>query len=183
MCKLSNLYVLDLWSNNVSGDITFNVANSLPQLMNQPCKIKVKQVQSELVDAGLATVVGPPEVVTNPSSIDKYLYLRVVHNMNIQSGSNREGFSNSNILCLFDTYKGRQTFIAGAAFGDATSLSNAATGTTETDCTLFAPNGLPAILTLQRWGTDNTTLVDAQRDLVRLSWIVRLEITVNPDQE
>ena len=183
MCKLSNLYILDLWDNDSSGSITFNVANSLPQLMNQPCKIKVKQIQSKLYDAGVAAAAGPPVVVEiPPSSIDKYLYLRVVHNMNIQSGSNKAGFSNSNILSLFDTYKGRQTFATGAVTAIPT-VSNAITGTTETNCTLFAPIGLPAILTLQRWGTDNTTLVDAQHDSVRLSWIVRLEITVNPDQE
>ena len=97
MCRLSNLYVLDLWDNDGAGGITFNVANSLPQLMNQPCKIVVKQVQSELVDSTAAT----------PISIDDLIYFRVVHNMNVQSGTNLSGFSNSNILCLFDTYKGR----------------------------------------------------------------------------
>ena len=174
MCRLSNLYILDLWDNDGLGGITFNTANSLPQLMNQPCKIVVKQLQSELVDAGDNTV----QPVISPSSIDIFTYFRVVHNMNIQSGTNLVGFSNSNILCFFDTYKSRRTFAADA------TLTNNATGTTETDCTLFAPNGLPAILKLQRWGATNVAaLSDARRDSSRLSWLVRLEITVNPDQE
>jgi len=173
MCRLSNLYILDLWDNDGAGGITFNTANSLPQLMNQPCKIVVKQLQSELVDAGEQA-----PVVIPASSIDIYTYFRVVHNMNIQSGTNLVGFSNSNILCFFDTYKSRRTFAADA------TLTNNATGTTETDCTLFAPNGLPAILTLQRWGATNAAaLSDARRDSSRLSWLVRLEITVNPDQD
>jgi len=168
MCKLSNLYVLDLWDNDGAGGITFNVANSLPQLMNQPCKIVVKQVQSELVDSTAAT----------PISIDDLIYFRVVHNMNIQSGTNLNGFSNSNILCLFDTYKGRKTF------DSAGNLTGHVTGTTESDCTLFAPNGLPNILTLQRWGALNQVgIQDTRRDSATLSFLVRLQITVNPDQE
>jgi hypothetical protein len=167
MCKLSNLYVLDLWDNDGAGGITFNVANSLPQLMNQPCKIVVKQVQSELVDS----------TATFPISIDNLIYFRVVHNMNVQSGTNLNGFSNSNILCLFDTYKGRKTFDLDG------NLTGHVTGTTQSECTLFAPNGLPNILTLQRWGALNQVAIqDIRRDSATLSFLVRLEITVNPDQ-
>ena len=168
MCKLSNMYVLDLWDNDGAGGITFNVANSLPQLMNQPCKIVVKQVQSELVDS----------TATFPISIDNLIYFRVVHNMNVQSGTNLYGFSNSNILCFFDTYKGRKTF------NENGNLTGHVTGTTESDCTLFAPNGLPNILTLQRWGALNQdNIQDIRRDSGRLSWIVRLQITVNPHED
>ena len=42
MCKLANVVVLDLYDNTSTGGIEFNVANSLPQLMNVPCKIVVK---------------------------------------------------------------------------------------------------------------------------------------------
>ena len=170
MCKLSNLYVLDLFDNDGAGGITFNVANSLPQLMNHPCKIVVKQVQGEFVDTSAPAI-----------TIDNFVYFRVVHNMNIQSGTNNAGFSNSNILCFFDTYKSRLAFKSdGTASGHAVSI-------TDTNCILFAPNGLPAILNLNRWATTNVTFptipVDSKVDSSQLSWCCRLEITVNPDQE
>ena len=56
MCKLSNTYILDL-ADNGGGAITFNVANSLPQLMNQPCKIVVKQIQSLMKTAASVALV------------------------------------------------------------------------------------------------------------------------------
>ena len=51
------------------------------------------------------------------------------------------------------------------------------TGFTTSDCILYAPNGLPAILELNRVG--GTSIID----VVNLSWAVRLEITVNPDSD
>ena len=119
MCKLSNLYVIDLYSENVNGGIIFNVANSLPQLMNQPCKIVVKQIQSAIIFPGTG------------GNIDDLLNFRVVHNINIQSGTNYPGFSNSNTLCFFDTYKIR-----------ATSAAAHTTASTDTECILYAPNGI-----------------------------------------
>ena len=164
MCKLSNMYVVDLYGDSSAGGtggISWNVANSLPQLMNQPCKIRVKQVQSEINEQG------PPVV-----QIDNKVWFRVVHNMNVQSGTNYNGFSNSNTLCFFDTYKVR------------TLANDHMTATTETECTLFAPQGLPAILNLNRYGATNANPpVDSNQDKVELSWCIRLEITVNPDQE
>ena len=159
MCKLSNLYVVDLFENTATGGIEWNVANSLPQLMNNKCKIVVKQVVSEFED----TV----------EDIANLIYLRVVHNINIQSGSNYSGFSNSNILCFFDTFKVREP------------SASVATATTDTECILFAPNGLPAILNLNRFGKQNTSVspIDSNCDKPSLSWTVRLEITVNPDEE
>ena len=160
MCKLSNLFVVDLYNENVNGSITFNVANSLPQLMNQPCKIVVKQVQSQILDRTF--------------TLEDLLNFRVVHNINIQSGTNYLGFSNSNTLCFLDTYKIR-----------ATTVANHTTATTETECMLYAPNGLPAILSLNRWGSSNggANPGDVSKDTPYLPWTVRLEITVNPDQE
>ena len=159
MCKLSNMYVVDLYNESVNGTITFNVANSLPQLMNQPCKIIVKQVQSQIL-YGTAT-------------LEDILNFRVVHNINIQSGTNYPGFSNSNTLCFLDTYKIRQT-----------TVTNHTTATTETECMLYAPMGLPAILNLNRWGSLNSAgAADSGKDNASLPWSVRLEITINPDQE
>ena len=161
MCRLTNLFVVDLYNEAVNGTITFNVANSLPQLMNQPCKIVVKQVQSSIIFPGTG------------GNIDDILNFRVVHNMNIQSGTNYPGFSNSNTLCFLDTYKIRTTSTAAHT-----------TATTETECVLYAPNGLPAILNLNRWGTANAAASnDSSKDNALLPWSVRLEITINPDQE
>ena len=50
MCKLSNMYVVDLFSNTSAGGIEWNVTNSAPKLMNRPCKIIVKQLTTELKD-------------------------------------------------------------------------------------------------------------------------------------
>lgn len=168
MCRLSNMYILDLFDNDGGGGITFNVANSLPQLMNKPCKIVVKQVQGEFVDTTAPAITD-----------DNFVYFRVVHNMNIQSGTNKSGFSNSNILCFFDTYKVRL-----ALKNDGTTTGYAV-GSTETECTLYAPNGLPAILNLNRWGSDNTNPPSNDRnvDTAQLAWSLRLEITVNPDDK
>jgi hypothetical protein len=155
MCKLSNHHILDLFDNTSTGGIEFNVANSLPKLMNQPCKIIVKQIQTELHD--------------NTPDINAAKYLRVVHNINIQSGSNKSGFSNSNTLAFIDSYQAR------------TVDDQHMIGFTTTDCMLYAPNGLPSILTLQRKG--NLGFGDFILDDLNLSWCCRLEITVNPDDE
>lgn len=152
MCKLKNLYCLDLFDTTSTGGIEFNVANSLPQLMNQPCKIVVKQIQTELHN-------GTPD-------INAQVHLRVLHNINIQSGTNWPGFSNSNVLAFIDSFQAR------VVDGQHT------TGFTTTECTLYAPNGLPAILSLNRAGPSMTFI-----DNVNLPWSVRLEITVNPDQD
>ena len=52
---------------------------------------------------------------------------------------------------------------------------------------MYAPLGLPAILTLNRWGGTNPAIpllpVDSNIDSGTLSWWIRLEITINPDQE
>ena len=151
MCKLSNMYVVDLVNNNTAGGIEWIVANSLPQLMNQPCKIIVRQMQTEIKDIS--------------GDISDEIGLRVIHNMNIQSGYNYNS-SNSNILAYIDTYQIRN-YIS----------STHMIGFTSADCILFAPAGLPAILTLQRMS--NSGLVDS----LFLSWSIRLEITVNPDQD
>mgnify|MGYP000066633704 CR=1 FL=1 len=162
MCKLSNFYVVDLFDKTAdNGSIVFNVANSLPQLMNTPCKIVVKQVQTAILFPGTG------------GNIDDILNFRVVHNMNIQSGTNYPNFSNSNTLCFLDTYKIRET-----------SGVSHTTGMTETECMLYAPNGLPSILNLNRWGTANAAgSTDSSKDNSLLPWSVRLEITINPDQE
>ena len=166
MCKLSNMYVVDLYGDSSAGGtggISWNVANSLPQLMNQPCKIRVKQVQTEIIDPAI--------------TIENKVWFRVVHNMNVQSGTNYNGFSNSNTLCFFDIYKTRATVTAA---GVGTHFSSS----TETECTLFAPQGLPAILNLNRYGATNANPpVDSNQDKVELSWCIRLEITANPDQD
>ena len=153
MCKLSNLYVLDLFDNTDTGGIEFNIANSVPRLMNAPCKIVVKQIQSELRD-------GTPD-------INNITHLRVIHNINIQSGTNWPGFSNSNVLAFIDNFQVRTV--------DATHM----TGFSSTECILYAPNGLPAILTLNRAGTGTPMIADN----AALSWSVRLEITVNPQED
>ena len=154
MCKLSNLYVVDLFNNTSSGGIEWNVANSLPQLMNKPCKIVVKQLVSQ---------------TKSSSSVDITLnnYIRVIHNMNINSGCNNfNGSSNSNVLCFFDSFAVRSI------------NANFITTTTSTDLKLYAPNGLPALLTLKRAWDYQTIIDDAS-----LSWNIRLEITLNPDEE
>lgn len=155
MCKLSNLYVLDLYDNTATGGIEFNVANSIPSLMNTPCKIIVKQIQTELQDSG--------------GDINAANYLRIIHNINIQSGSNKSGFTNSNTLAFIDSFQAR------------TTSTNHIMGFTTAENKLFAPNGLPAVLSLKRYG--NLGFSDVVLDDLTLSWCVRLEITVNPDQE
>ena len=154
MCRLSNLYVLDLFDKTVNnGSIVFNVANSIPRLMNNPCKIVVKQIQTEIKD--------------DTVDIGSSLYLRVIHNINIQSGTNYPGFSNSNTLAFIDSFQAR-------------TINNLqTTGFTTAECKLYAPNGLPAILTLQRASGQNMLIIDDPA----LSWCVRLEITVNPDED
>ena len=78
MCKLSNTYILDL-ADNGGGAITFNVANSLPQLMHTPCKIVVKQIQTELKD--------------DTVDINASLYLRVIHKTNTIINENCSKYS------------------------------------------------------------------------------------------
>ena len=153
MCKLKNLYVVDLFDSTVSGGIKWNVANACPRLMNNPCKIVVKQMQMELKDS-----------VTN---LQAQILLRVIHNINVQSSTNYSTFTNSNTLAFIDSFQGRLTDTTGDGM----------TGFTTSDCILYAPNGLPAILELNRVG--GTSIID----VVNLSWAVRLEITVNPDEE
>ena len=158
MCKLSNLYVLDLYKNTSAGGIEFNVANSLPKLMNTPCKIVVKQIQAVMQAVSGAILNSVPN-------------LRVIHNINIQSGSNLLGFSSSNTLAFIDSYQIRTADFSN--FGYTNTF-----GFTNTECILFAPNGLPAILTLNKIGdTGNNTGYDNPNN----PWTVRLEITVNPD--
>ena len=164
MCKLSNLYILDL-ADNGNGTITFNTANSLPQLMNNPCKIVVKQIQSVMkTTESLA--------LATPINLTIASYLRIVHNMNIQSGSNYSGFSNSNILAFMDAFQMRNFISTTHTIGFTTSENK-----------LFCPNGLPAILTLERYGFMDGAAADIKLDTNTLKWTIRLEITVNPDQE
>jgi len=159
MCRLSNLYVIDLFKNTASGGIEWNVANSNPKLMNNPCKIVVRQIQTELKD--------------DPVDISSVVALRVIHNINIQSGCNN-GSSNSNTLAFIDSFQARDTI----------STTNM-TGFTSADCVLFAPNGLPNILTLNRAGIviDPSVLPDDIVDDIALIWSIRLEITVNPQED
>ena len=156
MCKLTNFYVLDLFDSTSSGGaIVFNVANSVPKLMNQPCKIIVKQIQMELKD--------------DTVDINASLYLRIKHNINIQGGTNVNsgGFSNTNTLAFIDSFQAR-------------TINNLQmTGFTTAECKLYAPNGLPAILILNRISGQNMLIIDDPT----LSWAVRLEITVNPDED
>jgi len=167
MCKLSNTYILDL-ADNGGGAITFNVANSLPQLMNQPCKIVVKQIQSLMKTAASVALAIPIDLTTA-------IYLRIVHNINIQSGSNYPGFSNSNILSFIDVSQMRDY--------TSSTASTDTIGFTISENKLFCPNGLPAILTLNRRGWMDGVANDLQLDTVTLKWTLRLEITVNPDQD
>jgi len=115
------MYVVDLFDYN--GFIQWNVANACPKLMNNPCKIVVKQITSELKD--------------DVEDISDEFNLRVNHNMNIQSGSNN-GSSNSNVLAFIDNFQVRNY------------TGTSPIGFTTTECKLFAPSGLPAILILQR---------------------------------
>jgi hypothetical protein len=159
MCKLSNLYVLDLYKNATLGGIEYYVANSCPKLMNTPCKIVVKTIQV------VAKVVGSADLSQIPN-------LRVIHNINVQSGSNLSGFSSSNTLAFIDSFQQRSD-----TFG-VTPIN--IYGFTSTECTLYAPMGLPAILTLNKIGnTGNSTGYDDPN----LPWTVRLEITINPDDQ
>ena len=151
MCRISNLYVVDLFSNTSTGSIEWNVANATPKLMNNPCKIIVKQLTTELKDTTV--------------DISDEFNLRVIHNMNIQSGSNN-GSSNSNVLAFIDSFQARNYISTTHTLGFTTA-----------DCVLFAPNGLPAILTLQRASELRIA------DTFALTWAVRLEITINPDEE
>ena len=118
--------------------------------MNNPCKIIVKQITSELKDG--------------VDDISDEFNLRVIHNMNIQSGSNN-GSSNSNVLAFIDNFQVRNY------------TGSSLIGFTTTECKLFAPSGLPAILILQR---ESSTGI---RNIATLSWAIRLEITVNPDED
>ena len=148
MCRLSNMYVVDLFDSD--GIIQWNVANACPKLMNNPCKIIVKQITSELKDG--------------VDDISDEFNLRVIHNMNIQSGSN-SGSSNSNVLAFIDNFQVRNY------------TGSSLIGFTTTECKLFAPSGLPAILILQRESSAGI------RNIATLSWAIRLEITVNPDED
>lgn len=168
MCKLSNLYVLDLFSNTSTGGIEFNVANSLPRLLNAPCKLIVKQMQIELYDT------------TSPAPVpdySTYVNLRVVHNMITQSGTNDfNGSNTSNVLSFINNYAIRNN---GA---------NHKMSYTETDLKMYLPNGLPSVLVLNKRGAINPTTsgqapVDILCDKFDYTWSVKLEITVNPDDE
>jgi hypothetical protein len=182
MCKLSNLYVVDLFDSTSTGGIEWNVANVLPKLMYNKCKIVVKQIQTELKDT-----VSVPNV-----DISTVSYLRVIHNINIQSGSNGAS-SNSNILANINTFQARNTSTTTTTYtNNVTPTANTSTtnatniiGYTETNCILYAPNGLPPILKLNRAGivTLPTILPDGIVDAGTLFWSVRLEITINPDEE
>ena len=99
MCKLKNLYVVYLFDSTVSGGIKWNVANACPRLMNNPCKIVVKQMQMELKDS-----------VTN---LQAQILLRVIHNINVQSSTNYSTFTNSNTLAFIDSFQGRLTDTVG----------------------------------------------------------------------
>jgi hypothetical protein len=161
MCKLSNLYVLDLFSNTSTGAIEFNVANSLPKLLNAPCKLIVKQMQIELHHGASLDFTG-------------YVNLRVVHNMITQSGTNNfNGSNTSNVLSFINNFSIRNN-------PDAQHQMSYS----ETDLKMFLPNGLPSVLLLNRRGSSNVDpLNDVSCDLPTLSWAVKLEITVNPDDE
>ena len=167
MCKLSNLYVLDLFSNTSTGGIEFNVANSLPRLLNAPCKLIVKQMQIELRDT---TASPTPNYST-------YVNLRVVHNMITQSGTNNfNGSNTSNVLSFIDNYAIRE------------NPTDHPMSYNETDLKMYLPNGLPSLLVLNKRGAPNPTVVnglpvDELCDNINLSWSVKLEITVNPDDE
>lgn len=168
MCKLSNLYVLDLFSNTSTGAIEFNVANSLPRLLNAPCKLIVKQMQIELRDT---TASPTPNYST-------YVNLRVVHNMITQSGTNNfNGSNTSNVLSFINNFSIRENS------SPAHLMSY-----TETDLKMFLPNGLPSVLVLNKRGAPNPATtgqapVDELCDNVDYTWAVKLEITVNPDDE
>ena len=168
MCKLSNLYVLDLFSDISSGAIEFNVANSLPRLLNAPCKLIVKQMQIELHDT---TADVHPDYST-------YVNLRVVHNMITQSGTNNfNGSNTSNVLSFINNYAVRPNT------NGAHLLSY-----TETDLKMYLPNGLPSVLVLNKRGAPNPATagqapVDELCDKVDYTWSVKLEITVNPEDE
>jgi len=142
-------------------------------LPSSPNSISLKQIQTELKD-GAGT------------NISAEIYLRVIHNINIQSGSSYPGFSNSNTLAFIDSFQVRSSdsttvaTITNNLSATATSTTTAPdkiTGFTSSECILYAPNGLPAILNLNRAG--GYVVIDK----VELSWAVRLEITVNPDEE
>lgn len=155
MCKTQNLYVLHL-AMVEDGSITWDTSILSPQLINKPCKIKVKQVVTEMRDgsANLLTAIN----------------LRVIHNIKTNAMTNFFSGS-SNILGFIDSYSVRNT------------ATNHYVGFTSSDLELYAPNGLPNELILNRVGTvppatDLNTIIDD----ATLLWAVTLEVTINPDE-
>lgn len=153
MCK-SKVYNIDLFMNTASGGIDWEVQTYMPQLMNKPLKIIVRQISSEFEDS--------------PTDNSTLVYYRIVHNLNVLGACNNFNYGlNSTVLSLFDMYAVRATI--GTTHQQGTSFPNNI---------LICPNGLPSILTLQRFGAPVTTGVDTNRDDTSLSWMVKLEISI-----
>lgn len=157
MCKTQNLYVLHLGINTASGGIEWETSKFSPQLIDVPCKIVIKQILTEISDSVAHDITGA-------------LQFRVIHNIKTNAFSNfLTGTSNT------------------LGFIDAYSIKNNGTniniGYTSTTLQLYAPNGLPSFLTLNRVGaippaTDINKIIDDPS----LLWSVTLEVTINPDE-
>lgn len=155
MCKTQNLYVLHL-AMVADGSITWDTSILSPQLINKPCKIKVKQIFSELTDGAV--------------DISKALNFRVIHNIKTNAMTNFYNGS-SNILGFIDSFSVRNT---------GTNLN---IGFTSADLELYAPSGLPNELILNRVGTISpATDLNKIIDEPTLLWAVTLEVTINPDE-
>jgi len=158
MCK-SKVYNVDLFMNTSLGGITWDVQTYMPQMINKPLKIVVKQISMEFKES--------------PDDNSVLVYYRIVHNLNILGACNLfNNNNNSTVLSLIDMYSVR-TSVSTTIGGDINKI-----GSFSPNNILICPNGLPSIMTLQRFGAPNDTGVDARQDNPLLSWMVKLEITI-----
>jgi len=154
LCECNKKITVDLFSDQSTGAIVWDVLRIAPQLTKRPLKLRVLQLQSEFEDT--------------PDDNSLLLYYRVIHNIMVTGFCNDfTGLTNSNVLTFFDSFSVRNTI--------STTHSQ---GFSNNDISLYCPSGLPNSLILNRRGTNSTTGVDSIVDDVDLTWAVKLELTI-----
>jgi hypothetical protein len=154
LCECNKKITVDLFSNQDTGAIVWDVLRIAPQLTKRPLKLRLLQLQSEFKD--------------DADDNSTLIFYRVIHNIMVSGFCNDFlGLTNSNVLTFFDSYSVRSTIAASHKQG----FSN-------NDISLYCPSGLPNTLILNRMGTNGTTGDDSNVDDFALTWAVKLEITI-----
>jgi len=154
LCECNKKITVDLFSNQDTGAIVWDVLRIAPQLTKRPLKLRLLQLQSEFKD--------------NADDNSTLIFYRVIHNIMVNGFCNDFlGLTNSNVLTFFDSFSVRNTI----------STTNSQ-GFSNNDISLYCPSGLPNTLILNRMGTNGTTGDDSNVDDFALTWAVKLEITI-----